>query len=284
MFALWLKFGRFVKFSRWVRILLIGYTLRDRESGRRAPLADSSFGTKIVTCLASRDCGSVDVALITPSPRQLGKIGLGSGERHRAFLGDDPGERGVDVLRHTLCVAADIDRSAVLQPRPERRGLLAHPMLDIELLGLVAREGGVEAAQQAIGDIALKLLLIEKIEFAPLIAEEQPVATARADRAALLEKGAGRRDAGAGTDHDDRRIVFLRQAEAVRRPHPDLALGPRATPPGKIARGDALAPPASLLIAHPGDGEMHLIRFHLRRRSDRVEARLQSVERQHQLL
>src|SRR6185437_11382306 len=152
-----------------------------------------------------------------------------------------------------------------LQPRPQSGSLLAHAMLHVDPLVLIAREGGVEPAQQPIGEIALELVAIEEVEIAPLIAEEQPVAPACADRAAFLEKGAKRRDAGPWADHDDRRGALARQAEAVRGPDEGWNLGTRREAFGQIDGGKALAQPATPLIAHGGDGEVHFARHRLRR-------------------
>src|SRR6266849_6740227 len=73
-------------------------------------------------------------------------------------------------------------------------------MLDVNLFLLIAREGSVEAVEQPVREIGLELLLVEEVERPPLVAAEQPVAPARADRAPLRAKDAewrGRRERSA---------------------------------------------------------------------------------------
>src|SRR5204863_6391481 len=101
---------------------------------------------------------------------------------------------------------AQVEVSPILQPRPHLRRVLENPMLDVDLVVLVAREREIEARQQAVARIPRQLVLEQEIATAPRITKEQPIAAARAERAPLLQKGAERRDPGAGADHDDRHI------------------------------------------------------------------------------
>ena len=64
--------------------------------------------------------------------------------------------------------------------------------------------------------IAVKLVLVEEVAVAALVAEEQPVAAGRLRRHALVQEGAERRHAGAGPDHDDRHGGIGGQAEMLR--------------------------------------------------------------------
>ena len=106
-------------------------------------------------------------------------------------------QRGAHVLRHRLGVAADVEARAALQPVDDLAPPLAQPVLDVDLLGRVAREGEVEPRQRAVGEGVLPFELVEEIVREAAVAEEQPVAAAGADGAALLHEGAERRDAGA---------------------------------------------------------------------------------------
>src|SRR5438876_6323806 len=93
----------------------------------------------------SHCCGrSVDVALIAALATERGEIGLGIGPIHPPVLRHQEGERHVDVARHVLRVAADVEMRARLQPGPELARALAHAVLHVDFLGLVAREGGIE--------------------------------------------------------------------------------------------------------------------------------------------
>src|SRR6185436_4580840 len=107
--------------------------------------------------------------------------------------------------------------------------------------------------------------------------EEQPVLAGRAGRLAIEQEGAERRDAGAGTDHDDRRLRILRQTETVRLLHVDLEL---------LAFSDALAEegrgntdPLALAddVAHRIDRQRQFSRRRIVRGRDRVEPRLERL-------
>jgi hypothetical protein len=74
---------------------------------------------------------------------------------------------------------------------------------------------------------AEQFVLVEEVARTPLVAEEQPVASFGAGRAALVQERAERRDAGAGADHDDRRVPAGRRGEAVRGLHEHPHLLPR---------------------------------------------------------
>src|SRR6185437_1169556 len=99
-------------------------------------------------------------------------------------------------------------------PGAEFFGALAHALLHIDALVLVTRESEIELGQEAAAVEIRDLVLVEKIAGAMLVAEEQPVAALGPDNPPLLEEGAERRDTGARPDHDHRRVVVLRQAEA----------------------------------------------------------------------
>src|SRR3979409_1501011 len=103
-----------------------------------------------------------------------------------------------DVLGHALGIAADVEMRAFFEPRPELGRVLAHAMLDVDLLRLVAREGEVELLEHAAALPIDDLVFVEKIRGAFLLAEEQPVGRLGAARLALLEESAERGDAGTG--------------------------------------------------------------------------------------
>src|SRR6266567_6919782 len=121
-------------------------------------------------------------------------------------------QRRVHVLRHAGGIAAYVHTCSILQPAPEHRPMLDHPVLYINLVFLVAREGGVESRQMSISTHCLKLFAIEVIGFCTALAKEQPIAALGADRAALMQEAAKWRYACARADHDDR-YVWLRKAE-----------------------------------------------------------------------
>src|SRR5712691_5967901 len=165
---------------------------------------------------------SVDVLLVAALPLEVGDEGDRLVDRARAVLGDDVDQRALDVAGHALGVAADIDVGAVGEPGPEIAADLAHPILDVELLLGVARPGEREPGQRARGLHAGELVLVEEVVVAALMPEEQPVAAGRLAGHALVEKGAERRDAGAGADHDDRHRGIGGEAEMRGLLHIDL--------------------------------------------------------------
>src|ERR1051326_3513662 len=85
----------------------------------------------------------------------------------------------------------------------------------------------------------LELVFVEEIEVAAQMAEIEPIWPRRLGRQALLQEGAERRDAGAGTDHDDRLAGVSRQREMLRRLHVDPDLVARIDAPGEESRRDA---------------------------------------------
>ena len=80
-----------------------------------------------------------------------------------------------DVLGHAGGVAADVEVGAALEPGVELGGVLLHAVLDVDLVGLVAGEGGVEAGEEAVLVHGEELVFVEEVEGAALLAEEEPV-------------------------------------------------------------------------------------------------------------
>src|SRR5438105_2415774 len=115
-----------------------------------------------------------------------------------------------------------------------------------------------------VGHHRFEFLAVKEIRLRALLAEEEPVASLRADRAALVQERAERRDARAGADHDDRRLAVFRQTKTVRDLHKHWHRAVCAISEKRRANAFAFAPEA--LVAHCGDGEMHLI-------GERFEAR-----------
>src|SRR5690349_20710236 len=103
-------------------------------------------------------------------------------------------------------IAADVNMGALFQPGIDFLSLLAEAILHIDLLGLVAGESHVEAGQHTLLQPVLPLGLVEEVVPEVALAEEQPAAAIDALCLTLLEKGAERGDASAGTNHDDRNV------------------------------------------------------------------------------
>ena len=183
------------------------------------------------------------------------------------------------ILGHAQRVAADINVRAFLDPRPQIAPGLAHAVLHVDLLLAVARPGERQAREQAGGAHLAELLLVEEVVIAALMAEEQPVRPARLGGLALLQEGAERRDAGAGPDHDDRLGRIGRQREMLRLLHIDLELVARAHAAGQESRADAEPHALGDFVAHRVDGERDAAGIGLERGGDRIDPRLQGIER-----
>src|SRR4029077_3419622 len=162
---------------------------------------------------------------------------------------------------------------------PELAAELAHAILDVELFAAVARPRQREPRQRAGGFHAAKLVFVEEVVVAALMAEEQPIATGRFARHAVMEKRAERRDADAGPDHDDGRRWIRRKTEVLRLLDVDFDLVAGARPLAEEGGGNAepLAPIDR--IAHCVDAQRHSVSIDLWRASNGIEPRLQRVER-----
>jgi hypothetical protein len=185
----------------------------------------------------------------------------------------------IDVEGQAAGVAAHVEVGALLEPGPDLGGDFFHPVLDVHLLLLIAREGRVQAGEYATVLVVLQLLLIKEVEIPSLFAEEEPVFSPGSLGRSLFEKGPERRDAGPGPDHDDRRIAAGRQAEAVGGMDEDANPLPRAYQFRQVRGGHLFPHPVGLGKAHHANRQMGLLRMGPEGGRDRIEARLQ---RRHQ--
>ena len=71
-------------------------------------------------------------------------MGLRSFVGQLAVLHQHVAQRLIHVAGHAAGVAADIDVGTLVQPVAHGCSMLADAILDIDLVGLVAREGGVQ--------------------------------------------------------------------------------------------------------------------------------------------
>src|SRR5690606_12864354 len=110
---------------------------------------------------------------------------------------------------------AHIQVRAAFQPVEQPSAVLFHSMLHVYLLLLVARKGHVHAREGAVLSVAQPFELVEEVAREVAVAEDQPVVALVTVLAAMLDKRAIGRDAGAGADHDDGRAAILRQPEAI---------------------------------------------------------------------
>ena len=168
---------------------------------------------------------------------------------------------------------------AIGEPSPKLAADLAHAVLDVELLGAVARPGEREPGQRARGLHAGELVLVEEIAIAALVAEEQPVAPGCFARHAFVQEGAERRDAGAGTDHDDGHGGIGRQTEVLRLLDEDVHRVSGAHALAEEGGRDAEPRAAIDRVAHRIDAQRHAVAINPGRARDGIEPRLQRIER-----
>ncbi|CAK0117384.1 Uncharacterised protein [Burkholderia pseudomallei] len=190
---------------------------------------------------------------------------------------DDRLQRRVDVLRHARRVAAHVEMRALLEPCPQRRPLLEHAVLHVDLLRLVARERDIEPREEAVRAHLRELVAVIEIGVRVLLAEEQPIAPLRAARAALVQKAPERRDARARADHHDRRVAARGRAKVRGFLH-EYRHGRVGRAVREERRRDALALPPPVAVAHGRYRQVDLAAMRARARRDRVEARLQALE------
>jgi len=192
-------------------------------------------------------------------------------------LGDDGLQRRIDILRHPRGVAAHVEVRALLEPGEQLGAVLAHPVLHVDLVGLIAREREIEPRQEAAVAHRGQFVAIVEVGLRMLFAEEQPVASARAARLPLVQEAAERRDAGAGADHHDRHVAVHRRPEVcgLLHEHRHAAVF-RAI--GEKRRGDAFACAPPVVIADGRHRQMNLARMRARARRDRVKPRLQPLQ------
>src|SRR5688572_12115170 len=214
---------------------------------------------------------SVDVPEVTAVGAEPVELLARRFRRQPAMPGDDAGERGVHIGRHTRRVTADIKNRPILDPFIQQPACVRDALLDIDSLPAIARESEIDAGENALLERALPLELVEEVLREMPRAEDEPVTSTRARRRALLDEGAVRRDAGARADHDQVPRGVSRQAEAgvgfdvnghgrlVGPGRKEMACCARAA--GAVAAG-----------VDAGDGQVHFVLYLTGAGRDRVEA------------
>src|SRR5665213_1187591 len=223
--------------------------------------------------------GSINVLLEPALFLQLSDKGHGLVGRTRAELRDDVDQRALDILGHALGIAADVDVGALCQPRPQLAADLAHAILHVELLVAVARPRQRQPRQQPRRLHRVELVGIEEVAAAALMAEEQPVLSGRAGRAAVVQEGAERGDASARPDHDDRRVRIRWQRETMRLLNVNFYVIAGLDTLGQENRGQSQPPALPNQIAHAIDCQRQLAGRCVVRRRYRIEPWLQRLQR-----
>lgn len=71
------------------------------------------------------------------------------------MLGNDRCQDCINLARHVRCVAADVEVGFLLEELVDELGVLLEAVLDVDLFGAVAREGGDELEVVAEGFLVL---------------------------------------------------------------------------------------------------------------------------------
>src|SRR6266478_1567545 len=143
----------------------------------------------------------IHVALVTLVGLELLDVGVRVIDRLTALLLNDFAKRGIDILGHSARVAANIKLCALgIDPFPDFRRALQNTVLDVNLMGLIARPGTIESCENAVAFESMEILFIGVVAFLPLCSEEEPIFPFRSERLSFLQIRAKRRDTSARSD------------------------------------------------------------------------------------
>src|SRR5438094_5686876 len=118
----------------------------------------------------------IHVALVTLVAFELLDVLIGLINGFTALLLHDFSQRRIDILRHSLRVAAHEKVGALgVEPFPNLSGIVLHPMLDINFPGLIARPSAIEPCEKPFFLECLEFLAVGKIALLMLRSEKQPV-------------------------------------------------------------------------------------------------------------
>src|SRR5206468_2896018 len=126
------------------------------------------------------------------------------GRMHSAANGllNNPVQSSIDIAPHPGRITANVKIRALLQPLKQLGGMFAHPVLNVEFLGLIARKRGREARQRTVAKKLLQFIAVEEVGGLMLVAEKEPRFPFGATRATVMQKGAEGRNPRAGANHD----------------------------------------------------------------------------------
>src|SRR5205823_3802007 len=140
-------------------------------------------------------------------------VGIGFLNGFAPLFTNDSAQGGIDVLRHSGGIATNENLRVLFQPTPNLGCVLEHAMLNVHFLRLIAREGGIESGQNAVGLKSFQVRAIRKIAGFALRSKEQPISATCSDCLAFLKKCTEWRQSCAWTNHDHCSIRILREME-----------------------------------------------------------------------
>src|SRR5690625_3138939 len=221
---------------------------------------------------------SINVAHVTLLPPHHFDVFSRLFSRHLPMFSHDLPERRIDILRHPFGISANIEIRPFFNPFPKLLTLFPHPVLNVDLFGLIPRKCEIETPQSSVLQKFFKILLIKKIGFEALLSKKEPVSAGTSFRLPLLEKSAKRRDPCPRPDHDDIGRLILRQTEAGRCDKNRHDFFMKGKPIGQTGRTDADSLPLIRRITDNCDGQMNLLRMNMRRGRYRIKPRHQPTQ------
>src|SRR5690606_23974525 len=183
-----------------------------------------------------------------------------------------------------LRIAADIDICALLQPIVELASVLAHAILNLNLVLLIARERELDTVQQTALAIIAPFRLVQESRAKVPLAEGQPILSARALSFALGDEAAEGSDTRARTDHDDGQIGVGRQSEVRVAMQIDRGNRIVAFHFGELFGRDAKMSSAVELEVNESDREVDLVRRRASARGDGIKPRRERTQESHEVL
>ena len=147
-------------------------------------------------------------------------------------------------------------------------------MLNVHFLRLIAREGGIESGQNAVGLKSFQVRAIRKIAGFALRSKEQPISATCSDCLAFLKKCTEWRQSCAWTNHDHCGIRILREMEMFG----DGRINRHRTIVRSISQkcgGDACTHPSMTFITDYINHKVHFVWIEAQTGSDRIKPRLQ---------
>src|SRR5262249_32185505 len=145
----------------------------------------------------------IHIALITLMVLELLNVFVGLIGTLATLLLYDFAQHRIDIFCHSLRVAADKKVGALgVEPFPNLRGIVLHPVLDVNFLSLIPRPRAIEPREKPVLLKGLEFFAVSKIASLMLRSEEEPVLPLCPGRFAFLQVRAERRNSSSGPDHD----------------------------------------------------------------------------------
>src|SRR5216683_6920686 len=129
----------------------------------------------------------IHVALVALVALEFLDVRVGLIDRFGALLLHDFAQRGIDILGHSARVPANKKlRTLGIDPFPDFRRVLENTVLDVNLMGLIARPGTIESCENAVAFESIEVVLVGIVAFLPLCSEEEPIFPFRSERLSFL--------------------------------------------------------------------------------------------------